>query len=151
MVELKINGNSHKVDIESDTPLLWAIRDIVGLTGTKYGCGIQQCGACTVLIKGRPVRSCGVTIKEVSGQEIMTIEWLSDDNSHPVQQAWIAEQVPQCGFCQSGQILTAVALLERNKNPDEKTINRFMNGLCRCGTYPRIKKAITRAGKLMEV
>ena len=122
MVELKINGNSHKVDIESDTPLLQAIRDIVGLTGTKYGCGIQQCGACTVLIKGRPVRSCGVTIEEVSGQEITTIEGLSDDNSHPVQQAWIAEQVPQCGFCQSGQILTAVALLERNTNPDEKQL-----------------------------
>ena len=145
-----INGKSYRVDVEEETPLLWVIRDTLNMTGTKYGWGIQQCGACTVLMRGRPVRSCGVTLGEVAGKEITTIEGLSEDNSHPVQQAWIEEQVPQCGYCQSGQILTAVALLNRNKNPDEKTINRFMNGLCRCGTYPRIKKAITRAGKLME-
>ena len=151
MYELRINDQIHQVDVEEDTPLLWVLRDTLNMTGTKYGCGIQQCGACTVLMKGRPVRSCGVTIEEVSGKEITTIEGLSGDNSHPVQQAWIAEQVPQCGYCQSGQILTAVALLSRDRNPSDEKINRMMNGLCRCGTYPRIKKAIKKAGKLMEV
>ena len=150
MLEIKINGNTHKLDIEPDTPLLWAIRDTVGLTGTKYGCGIQQCGACTVLIKGRPVRSCGVKIEEVSGQEITTIEGLSDDNTHPVQKAWIAEEVPQCGYCQSGQILTAVSLLQRKLNPTDKDIDRGMLNLCRCGTYTRIRKAIHRAAKIMK-
>ena len=150
MVELKINGKSHKVDIEPDTPLLWAIRDTVGLTGTKYGCGIQQCGACTVLIKGRPVRSCGVTIEEVSGQEITTIEGISDDNSHPVQKAWIAEEVPQCGYCQSGQIMAAISLLKRKSKPTDKDIDRGMLNLCRCGTYPRVRKAIHRAAEMMK-
>ena len=150
MIEVIINRKTHRVDIEPDTPLLWVIRDVLNLTGTKYGCGIQQCGACTVLIKGRPVRSCGVTIVEVAGKEITTIEGLSDDNSHPVQKAWIAEQVPQCGYCQSGQILTAVSLLQRNQNPSDQLINRTMNGLCRCGTYPRIRKAIHKAGEMME-
>ena len=151
MVELKINGKSHKVDIEPDTPLLWAIRDTVGLTGTKYGCGIEQCGACTVLIGKRPIRSCGITVGEVVGKNITTIEGLSPDSSHPVQKAWIAEQVPQCGYCQSGQILAAVSLLERKPDPSDKDIDRGMLNLCRCGTYPRIKKAIRRAGKMMEV
>ena len=150
MIEISINSTTHRVDVEPDTPLLWVIRDILNLTGTKYGCGIQQCGACTVLIKGRTVRSCGVTIEEVAGKEITTIEGLSEDNSHPVQQAWIAEQVPQCGYCQSGQILTAVSLLNRNQNPSDQLINRTMNGLCRCGTYPRIRKAIHKAGEIME-
>ena len=150
MLEIKINGDTHKLDIEPDTPLLWAIRDTIGLTGTKYGCGIQQCGACTVLIKGRPVRSCGVTIEEVSGQEITTIEGLSDDNTHPVQKAWIAEEVPQCGYCQSGQIMAAVSLLERKPNPTDKDIDRGMLNLCRCGTYPRIRKAIHSASKLLK-
>ena len=150
MLEIKINGNIHKLDIEPDTPLLWAIRDTIGLTGTKYGCGIQQCGACTVLIKGRPVRSCGVTIEEVSGQDITTIEGLSDDNTHPVQKAWIAEEVPQCGYCQSGQIMAAVSLLERKPNPTDKDIDRGMLNLCRCGTYPRIRKAIHSASKLLK-
>ena len=150
MVELKINGKSQKVDIEPDTPLLWAIRDTVGLTGTKYGCGIQQCGACTVLIKGRPVRSCGVTIEEVSGQEITTIEGISDDNSHPVQKAWIAEEVPQCGYCQSGQIMAAISLLKRKSKPTDKDIDRGMLNLCRCGTYPRVRKAIHRAAEMMK-
>jgi len=150
MVELKINGKSHKVDIEPDTPLLWAIRDTVGLTGTKYGCGIQQCGACTVLIKGRPVRSCGVTIEEVSGQEITTIEGISDDNSHPVQKAWIAEEVPQCGYCQSGQIMAAISLLRRKRKPTDKDIDRGMLNLCRCGTYTRVRKAIHRAAEMMK-
>ena len=150
MYELIINNQKYEIDVDADTPLLWVLRDSLNLTGTKYGCGIQQCGACTVLIKERPVRSCGVTIEEVLGKNITTIEGLSDDKSHPVQQAWIAEQVPQCGYCQSGQILTAVALLSRDKNPSDEKINRSMNVLCRCGTYPRIKKAIKKAGNLME-
>ena len=150
MIEVIINRKTHHVDVEPDTPLLWVIRDTLNFTGTKYGCGIQQCGACTVLIKGRPVRSCGVTIEEVAGKEITTIEGLSEDNSHPVQKAWIAEQVPQCCYCQSGQILTAVSLLNRNQNPSDQLINRTMNGLCRCGTYPRIRKAIHKAGEIME-
>ena len=150
MATLKINGKEHTLNIESDTPLLWAIRDTIGLTGTKYGCGIQQCGACTVLIKDRPVRSCGVTVNEVAGKNITTIEGISTDNSHPVQQAWIDEQVPQCGYCQSGQILTAVALLMRDQNPTDETINRMMTGLCRCGTYSRIRKAIRKAGQMLE-
>ena len=150
MATLKINGKEHALNIESDTPLLWAIRDTIGLTGTKYGCGIQQCGACTVLIKDRPVRSCGVTVNEVAGKNITTIEGISTDNSHPVQQVWIDEQVPQCGYCQSGQILTAVALLMRDQNPTDETINRMMTGLCRCGTYSRIRKAIRKAGKMLE-
>ena len=151
MIDLKINGKTHLVDIESDTPLLWAIRDTVGLTGTKYGCGIEQCGACTVLIDKRPVRSCGITVGEVIGKNITTIEGLSSDSSHPVQKAWITEQVPQCGYCQSGQILAAVSLLQRKPNPTDKDIDRSMLNLCRCGTYPRIKKAIRRAGKMMEM
>jgi len=151
MIELKINGKTHLVDIESDTPLLWAIRDTVGLTGTKYGCGIEQCGACTVLIDKRPVRSCGITVGEVVDKNITTIEGLSSDSSHPVQKAWITEQVPQCGYCQSGQILAAVSLLQRKPNPTDKDIDRSMLNLCRCGTYPRIKKAIRRAGKMIEV
>ena len=150
MATLKINGKEHTLNIESDTPLLWAIRDTIGLTGTKYGCGIQQCGACTVLIKDRSVRSCGVTVNEVAGKNITTIEGISTDNSHPVQQAWIDEQVPQCGYCQSGQILTAVALLMRDQNPTDETINRMMTGLCRCGTYSRIRKAIRKAGQMLE-
>jgi len=151
MIDLKINGKTYLVDIESDTPLLWAIRDTVGLTGTKYGCGIEQCGACTVLIGKRPVRSCGITVGEVVGKNITTIEGLSPDSSHPVQKAWIAEQVPQCGYCQSGQILAAVSLLQRKPNPTDMDIDRSMLNLCRCGTYPRIKKAIRRAGKMIEV
>ena len=150
MYELIINNQKYEIDVDADTPLLWVLRDSLNLTGTKYGCGIQQCGACTVLIKERPVRSCGVTIEEVLGKNITTIEGISDDKSHPVQQAWIAEQVPQCGYCQSGQILTAVALLSRDKNPSDEKINRSMNVLCRCGTYPRIKKAIKKAVNLME-
>ena len=150
MATLKINGKEHTLNIESDTLLLWAIRDTIGLTGTKYGCGIQQCGACTVLIKDRPVRSCGVTVNEVAGKNITTIEGISNDNSHPVQQSWIDEQVPQCGYCQSGQILTAVALLMRDQNPTDETINRMMTGLCRCGTYSRIRKAIRKAGQMLE-
>ena len=150
MAELKVNGKVHHVNAEEDTPLLWAIRDSIGLTGTKYGCGIQQCGACTVLIKGRVVRSCGVTISEVAGTEITTIEGLSPDSRHPVQMAWVEEQVPQCGYCQSGQIMAASSLLERNPNPTDQEIDRAMLNLCRCGTYPRIRKAIHRASDLLK-
>ena len=150
MTELKINGKNRLVDVEEDTPLLWAIRDTVGLTGTKYGCGIQQCGACTVLIGKRPVRSCGITVGEVAGNEITTIEGLSEDSKHPVQMAWIEEQVPQCGYCQSGQIMAAVSLLERKPNPTDQEIDRGMLNLCRCGTYPRVRKAIHRASDLLK-
>ena len=150
MTELSINGQQHRLELEPETPLLWAIRDTVGLTGTKFGCGIQQCGTCTVLIGKRSVRSCGITVGEVAGKEITTIEGLSGDSRHPVQLAWVEEQVPQCGYCQSGQIMAAVSLLERNPNPTDKEIDRGMFNLCRCGTYPRIKKAIRRAGQMME-
>ena len=150
MTKLKINGKNRRVDVEDDTPLLWAIRDTVGLTGTKYGCGIQQCGACTVLIGKRPVRSCGITVGEVVGKEITTIEGLSEDSKHPVQLAWVEEQVPQCGYCQSGQIMAAVSLLERKPNPTDQEIDRGMLNLCRCGTYPRIRKAIHRAAELLK-
>ena len=150
MTELKINGKNRLVDVEEDTPLLWAIRDTVGLTGTKYGCGIQQCGACTVLIGKRPVRSCGITVGEVAGKEITTIEGLSEDSKHPVQMAWVEEQVPQCGYCQSGQIMAAVSLLERKPNPTNQEIDRGMLNLCRCGTYPRVRKAIHRASDLLK-
>ena len=150
MAELKINGKNRLVDVEEDTPLLWAIRDTVGLTGIKYGCGIQQCGACTVLIGKRPVRSCGITVGEVAGKQITTIEGLSEDSKHPVQMAWVEEQVPQCGYCQSGQIMAASSLLERNPNPTDQEIDRAMLNLCRCGTYPRIRKAIHRASDLLK-
>ena len=150
MTELKINGKNRLVDVEEDTPLLWVIRDTVGLTGTKYGCGIQQCGACTVLIGKRPVRSCGITVGEVAGKEITTIEGLSEDSKHPVQMAWVEEQVPQCGYCQSGQIMAAVSLLERKPNPTDQEIDRGMLNLCRCGTYPRIRKAIHRAAEFLK-
>ena len=150
MTELKINGKNRLVDVEEDTPLLWAIRATVGLTGTKYGCGIQQCGACTVLIGKRPVRSCGITVGEVAGKDITTIEGLSPDSRHPVQLAWVEEQVPQCGYCQSGQIMAASSLLERNPNPTDQEIDRAMLNLCRCGTYPRIRKAIHRASDLLK-
>jgi len=150
MTELSINGQQHRLELEPETPLLWAIRDTVGLTGTKFGCGIQQCGTCTVLIGKRSVRSCGITVGEVAGKEITTIEGLSGDSRHPVQLAWVEEQVPQCGYCQSGQIMAAVSLLERNPNPTDKEIDRGMLNLCRCGTYPRIRKAIRRAAELLK-
>ncbi len=150
MTELKINGKNRLVDVEEDTQLLWAIRDTVGLTGTKYGCGIQQCGACTVLIGKRPVRSCGITVGEVAGKDITTIEGLSEDSKHPVQLAWIEEQVPQCGYCQSGQVMAAVSLLERKPNPTDQEIDRGILNLCRCGTYSRVRKAIHRAAELLK-
>ena len=150
MSTLKINGKQHTIDVEPETPLLWALRDNVNLTGTKYGCGIQQCGACTVLIGKRPVRSCGISVGEVAGKDITTIEGLSEDSLNPVQMAWVEEQVPQCGYCQSGQIMAAVSLLKRKPNPTDKDIDRGMLNLCRCGTYPRVRKAIHRAAEMMK-
>jgi isoquinoline 1-oxidoreductase subunit alpha len=148
---LKINNKTFTIDADPKMPLLWAIRDLAGLTGTKYGCGIAQCGACTVLLDGQPTRSCSMPLAGVKEKNITTIEGLSDDNSHPVQQAWIAEQVPQCGYCQSGQIMAATALLKRNANPTDKDIDTAMQGhICRCGTYPRIRKAIKTAALTMN-
>jgi len=148
---LVINNKSYQVEAEPQMPLLWAIRDLVGLTGTKYGCGISQCGACTVHLNGAPIRSCSMPVSSVANQKITTIEGLSDDNSHPVQKAWIEEQVPQCGYCQSGQIMAATALLKRNPSPTDKDIDTAMQGhICRCGTYPRIRKAIKKAALEMK-
>ena len=150
-INLKINNKNYTVDADPAMPLLWAIRDLVGLTGTKYGCGIAQCGACTVHLNGAPVRSCSLPVSSVANKEITTIEGLSTDNSHPVQQAWIQEQVPQCGYCQSGQIMAATALLKKNANPNDKDIDTAMQGhICRCGTYPRIRKAIKTASTIMN-
>lgn len=149
-VKLKINDKSYTVDVDPKMPLLWAIRDVVGLTGTKYGCGIAQCGACTVHLEGVPVRSCSIPVTAASNKNITTIEGLSTDNSHPVQLAWIQEQVPQCGYCQSGQIMAATALLKKKPSPTDHDIDTAMQGhICRCGTYPRIRKAIKTASQLM--
>jgi isoquinoline 1-oxidoreductase alpha subunit len=146
-MKLTINGKTHDLDVEGDTPLLWAIRDDVGLTGTKFGCGVGACGACTVLLEGEPTRSCVLPLSAVAGRPIITIEGLSADQSHPVQKAWIAESVPQCGYCQSGMILTAAALLERKTHPTDTEIDSAMTNLCRCGTYDRVRKAIHRAAR----
>ena len=143
---LTINGRDQAVDADPEMPLLWALRDVLGLTGTKYGCGIAQCGACTVLVDGQPVRSCATRVGDLAGRRVTTIEGLHPEHRHPLQQAWIAEQVPQCGYCQSGQILAAAALLAENPRPADAEIDGAMVGnLCRCGTYPRIRAAITRA------
>jgi isoquinoline 1-oxidoreductase subunit alpha len=150
-ITLKVNNKSYTVEADPKMPLLWAIRDLVGLTGTKYGCGIAQCGACTVHLAGTPIRSCSVPVSAVGNKDITTIEGISSDNSHPVQQAWIQEQVPQCGYCQSGQIMAATALLKKTANPTDKDIDTAMQGhICRCGTYPRIRKAIKTASVLMS-
>jgi isoquinoline 1-oxidoreductase alpha subunit len=146
---LLINGKNYTVEAEAKMPLLWAIRDLVGLTGTKYGCGIAQCGACTVHLNSNPVRSCSLPVSAVTNQAITTIEGLSPDNAHPIQQAWITEQVPQCGYCQSGQIMAAAALLTKNASPNDKDIDAAMQGhICRCGTYTRIRKAIKTAANI---
>lgn len=144
MIEFSVNGVRQSVDVEPDTPLLWVIREQLGLTGTKFGCGIAQCGACTVHLNGRPIRSCVMPVSAAAGSEVLTIEGLAQDGElHPVQQAWIEHQVPQCGYCQSGQIMSAVALLESNPAPDDAAINEAMDGnICRCGMYGRIRKAI---------
>jgi len=147
MMKLTVNGKTHDLDVEGDTPLLWVIRDEVGLTGTKFGCGIGACGACTVLLEGEPTRSCVLPMSAVAGRSITTIEGLSADKSHPVQKAWIAESVPQCGYCQSGMILAAAALLERKAHPTDTEIDAAMTNICRCGTYDRVRKAIHRAAR----
>jgi isoquinoline 1-oxidoreductase subunit alpha len=147
MMKLTVNGKTHDLDVEGDTPLLWVIRDDVGLTGTKFGCGVGACGACTVLLEGEPTRSCVLPMSAVAGRSITTIEGLSADKSHPVQRAWIAESVPQCGYCQSGMILTAAALLKRNTHPTDTEIDSAMTNICRCGTYDRVRKAIHRAAR----
>ncbi len=148
MITLKVNGNPVSVDADPEAPLLWVLRDHLKLTGTKYGCGIGMCGACTVHVNGRAVRSCSKKLSAVAGAEVTTIEGLSPTSSHPLQKAWIAEQVPQCGYCQSGQIMQAAALLESNATPTREEIVSHMNGnICRCGTYPRIIRAIEHASK----
>jgi aerobic-type carbon monoxide dehydrogenase small subunit (CoxS/CutS family) len=148
MIEINVNGSPQRVDVEPDTPLLWVLRDMLGLTGTKYGCGISACGACTVHLNGEPVRSCSTPVSAAAGKRVITIEGLSADSSHPLQKAWVAEQVPQCGYCQSGQIMQAAALLAKNSSPSRADIVRHMNGnICRCGTYHRIIAAIQRASR----
>jgi isoquinoline 1-oxidoreductase subunit alpha len=145
---LTVNGTSYDVDAEPETPLLWVIRDTVGLTGTKYGCGIAKCGACTVHVDGQPVKSCNVNAASVAGKEVTTIEGLSSDNTHPVQVAWQENTVPQCGYCQSGQIMAAAALLARTPQPTDQEIDAAMaDNLCRCGTYLSIRKAIHSAAQ----
>jgi isoquinoline 1-oxidoreductase alpha subunit len=144
-MQLNINDRSHQIDIEPDTPLLWVIREQAGLTGTKYGCGVAQCGACTVHIDGEPVRSCSFPVPAALGKRVTTIEGLSRDSSHPVQKAWLALDVPQCGYCQSGQIMAAVALLKKKPNPSDSDIDEAMTNICRCGTYQRVRAAIHMA------
>ena len=151
MPKLTINGQSHFTDSPPDTPLLWILREDLGLTGTKYGCGIGACGACTVHVNGQAMRSCLVPVREVEGAAVTTIEGLHHADRHPVQQAWIEQQVPQCGYCQSGQIMQAAALLAVNPSPSNEQIVAHMNGnLCRCATYPRIVGAVRRAAELMK-
>ncbi len=148
MATIVVNGERRTVDADPDTPLLWVLRDLLGLTGTKYGCGIGQCGACTVHLEGEAIRSCQYPVSSVEGKKITTIEGLSADGSHPVQKAWIAAQAPQCGYCQSGQIMSAAALLSKTPKPTDEQIDAAMQGnLCRCGTYQRIRKAIHLAAE----
>ncbi len=145
-IRFDVNGKTVNVKAEPDTPLLWVIRDEIGLTGTKFGCGMALCGACTVHVDGKPVRSCQTPVSAVAGRKVATIESLSTDNSHPLQKAWIAHDVPQCGYCQSGQLMSAAALLKDNRNPSDADIDAAMSGnICRCGTYGRIKAAIKTA------
>jgi isoquinoline 1-oxidoreductase alpha subunit len=148
MVTFTLNGKSQNVDVPPGTPLLWVVREHIGLTGTKFGCGVAACGACTVHVDGQPARSCATPVSLVAGRSVTTIEGLSRDGKHPLQKAWIAEQVPQCGYCQSGQIMMAAALLAKNKKPTREQIVEHMNGnICRCGTYNKIIAAIQRAAK----
>jgi len=148
---LTVNGKTQQIDVPADMPLLWAIREKVGLTGTKFGCGIAQCGACTVHLDGKPVRSCNTAVRDVAGRKITTIEGLSDKTDHPVQKAWIELDVPQCGYCQSGQILSAAALLAQKATPTDTDIDNAMAGnICRCGTYQRIRAGIHRAAQIKK-
>lgn len=149
MIKLTVNNQPRDVDVSGDTPLLWVLRDSLGLTGTKYGCGMSLCGACTVHVDGAPTRACITPVESVAGKSITTIEGLSSDRSHPVQKAWMEIDVPQCGYCQSGQIMSAVALLKQNPKPSDADIDAAMSGnICRCGTYPRIRKAIHQAAAI---
>jgi aerobic-type carbon monoxide dehydrogenase small subunit (CoxS/CutS family) len=148
VITLRVNGKTYQVDAEPTTPLLWVLRDSIGLTGTKYGCGIAQCGACTVHVDGRATRSCVLPVSAVLNSEITTIEGLSPDSTHPVQRAWIEHDVPQCGYCQSGQIMAVAALLARNPKPSDSDIDREVTNICRCGTYQRMRTAIHHAAKL---
>jgi len=151
MITLNLNGRDTTLDVDEDVPLLWVLREIAGLTGTKYGCGMALCGACTVHLEGAPVRSCVTPVAAASGKRVTTIEGLSSDNSHPVQRAWIELDVPQCGYCQSGQIMSAAALLAQNPQPTDADIDAAMSGnICRCGTYQRIRAAIHRAASLKQ-
>jgi len=151
MISLNVNGKTHQVDVDPNMPLLWVIRDVLGLTGTKYGCGVAQCGACTVHLNGDAVRSCVTRVSRADGQKLTTIEGLSLSNDHPLQQAWAEIDVPQCGYCQSGQLMSAAVLLKENPNPSDKDIDIAMSGnLCRCGTYPRIRKAIHMAAEMQR-
>jgi isoquinoline 1-oxidoreductase alpha subunit len=149
MFTLNVNGSDRSVDVDADTPLLWVLRDELALTGTKFGCGLGMCGACTVLLNGKVTRSCVVPVSAVAGQSVMTIEGLSKDKSHPVQQAWIAEAVPQCGYCQSGMILSTVALLNDKPNPTDSEIDLAVTNICRCGTYNRVRRAIHLAARML--
>jgi isoquinoline 1-oxidoreductase alpha subunit len=149
MIKFRLNGAEVSVDVPGEMPLLWVLRDTLGFTGTKYGCGMALCGACTVHIEGKAVRSCAVPVAAVAGQQIKTIEGLAiNDVLHPVQQAWVDEQVPQCGYCQPGMIMAVAAFLEENPEPNDESINRSITNICRCGTYPRIRRAIYRAAEL---
>jgi len=146
MISLNVNGKRYDVDVSPDMPLLWVIRDAVGLTGTKFGCGLSQCGACTVHLDGEPVRSCVTPVSSIGARKVTTIEGLSPDSTHALQTAWVAEQVPQCGYCQSGQLMSAAALLAKKPKPSDADIDAAMSGnICRCGTYQRIRRAIHRA------
>jgi aerobic-type carbon monoxide dehydrogenase small subunit (CoxS/CutS family) len=148
MISLTVNGQRHDVDVSAEMPLLWVIRDVVGLTGTKFGCGLSQCGACTVHLNGEPIRSCVTPASSAAGKAVTTIEGLSPTASHALQLAWIAEQVPQCGYCQSGQLMSAAALLTKHPDPTDAEIDAAMTGnICRCGTYQRIRRAIHRAAR----
>ncbi len=147
VLNLTINGQTKNVDVEDDTPLLWVLRDTVKLTGTKFGCGVAACGACTVHVDGEPVRSCSFPVSDAVGKNITTIEGLGVNKLTVVQEAWIAEQVPQCGYCQSGMIMAATALLQENPDPNDSEIDEAITNICRCGSYPRIRKAIHRAAK----
>lgn len=147
-IKLTVNGQKHNIDEDPETPLLWILRDTLGLTGTKYGCGIAACGACTVHIDGVAERSCSIPLEFAENSDILTIEGLSEDRSHPVQKAWIEEDVPQCGYCQSGMIMSVVSLLKDVPSPSDEDINDYITNICRCGTYTRIRKAIKRAAKI---
>ena len=151
MTRIKVNGTIHELDdVPGDTPLLWVLRDNLGLTGTKYGCGVSECGACTVHVDGQALQSCVTSLSEIGDSEVTTIEGLSADGSHPVQQAWKKHNVPQCGYCQVGQIMMAAALLETNSQPTDEDIDSEMWNICRCGTYPRIRAAIKSAAQEMN-